>query len=88
MKPCDVPGIGTASPASERDVSEEQQVVLVRAVGARSLPFPVCLDDLVKWLELERGRQVCGREYCLEKNWPQLGELSQMCAALYWLGFL
>lgn len=25
---------------------------------------------------------------CLEKNWPQLGQLSQMCAALCWLGFL
>lgn len=34
LKACDVAGIGAAFPASERDVSEEQQVVLVRAVGA------------------------------------------------------
>lgn len=41
MKPWGVAGTGTAFSASERDVSEEQQVVLIRAVGARSLPFPV-----------------------------------------------
>lgn len=41
MEPCGVAGIGTAFPASERDVSEEQQMVLIRAVGTRSLRFPV-----------------------------------------------
>lgn len=62
MKPCVVAGIGTAIPASERDVSEEQQVAVLRAVGA--VPLPVCLGDLIKW----RDRQVCRREY-----WRKIG---------------
>lgn len=70
MKPCVVAGIGTAIPASERDVSEEQQVAVLRAVGAIPLLLPVCLGDLIMWLKLERDRQVCRREY-----WRKIGPI-------------
>ena len=48
MRPCDVADTGVAFPASERDVSKEQQVVLSRAARVISLSFPICPDDLNK----------------------------------------
>jgi len=73
----------------QRDVAEEQQVVLSRAAGVTSLSFLVCLDDLNKWLKLERDRQVCGREYCLEeKNCPSEGNGAKCLMLMYGLGSL
>lgn len=55
---------------------------MVQSSAARllSLSFPVCSDDLHKWLRLERRARLW-EGILLGEKWPQLGEERQLFGA-------